>query len=403
LGAGAALGVPRRGRAVLGGRLRRLDGRLAEPPLTPDEATAALSGRAPAMETGEHHRGSGQRAAGALPDWQVEVDRFTRLTTLMTYLRAVCHAAGDEDETPVPVVEVCAALDVTPAELTADVRLLNLVNFGGEGTLVWAEVKGAVLVVTCDVASTAFARPARLSPLQVDTLLLAVEILGGQLPIQHGAALRSAAGKLRAARAAAGAAAAVGASDPLPAAEQLIDAVNAAIGGHRVLEIEYWSQGTGETTVRSIEPYLLVRTRGEWYVVAWCRLARGTRTFRVATTKRATLKDERFTPRPEVEVELFRREGVRASEQYATRRATVWYGETVARWVAERLPVVPLPGGACLAEQPYTDERWLTHELLRMAPDAVPLSPPAAAAALRAATGRLLAVYADTADADADR
>ena len=384
MGEAAELLEPPELRAELHGQLLRLSERLAHPPLDAERAVELLDGAAlPA--------GRRPAAAGAA-DWNVEADRFTRLATLMTYLHGVCHAAGDADETPVPVTEVCAALDTTPAELAADVRLLNLVNFGGEGTLLWAEIKGAALVVTCDVASSAFARPARLSPLQVDTLLLAVEILGGQLPIEHGAALRSAAGKLRRARSAAPPTVAAG--ERLPTAEPILDAVNAAVGGHRLLDIEYWSEGSGTTTTRTVEPYLLVRTRGEWYYVAWCRRSQGTRTFRVATTKRALLCDERFAPRPEVEVELSRREGVRSSERYAPRRAVVWYGAGVARWVAERAPTVSLPAGACLARQPYLDERWLTHELLRFGGEALPLSPPAAVSALREIVRRLLERYA---------
>jgi len=414
MGEAAEVLEPRELRAELRTRLERLAARLAHPPLSPERArellgvagltdgdeTAARTAPAPSSRSAAGAAPARAAAAGAKDDggakgeagWQVEADRFTRLATLMTYLHGICRAAGGGDETPVPVAEVCAALDTNPAELRADVRLLNLVNFGGEGTLVWAEIKGATLVVTCDVASSAFARPARLSPLQVDTLLLAIEILGGQLPIEHGAALRSAAAKLRRARRAGPAAVAAG--ERLPTAEPILDAVNAAVGDHRLLDIEYWSEGSGETTTRTIEPYLLVRTRGEWYYVAWCRRSRGTRTFRVATTKRATLRGERFPPRAEVEIELYRREGVRSSARYAPRRAVVWYAPDVVRWVAEQMPTAAAQGGGCLTLQPYADERWLTHELLRFGGEALPLAPGDAVAALRGLVERLLERYA---------
>ncbi len=427
MGEAAEVLEPAELRAELRAQLERLATRLAHPPLTSDRArellgvagltdgdlvapsapagppshpaaaigsAGAQAGNAPAAggaAIAPTPPGDGGRA-GTGAGWQVEADRFTRLATLMTYLQGICRAAGGGDETPVPVADVCAALDTTPAELRADVRLLNLVNFGGEGTLVWAEVKGRTLVVTCDVASSAFARPARLSPLQVDTLLLAIEILGGQLPIEHGAALRSAAEKLRGARRAAPAAVAAG--ERLPSAEPILDAVNAAVGDHRLLDIEYWSEGSGETTTRTVEPYLLVRTRGEWYYVAWCRRSAGTRTFRVATTKRAVLRGERFVPRAEVEVELYRREGVRSSARYAPRRALVWYAPDVVRWVAEQMPTAAAQGGGCLTLQPYVDERWLTHELLRFGGEATPLAPSDAVAALRGLVERLLERYA---------
>ena len=393
MGAAAELVDPPALRDGLRVQLERLADRLERPPLAADRAAALLAAAGlDAADQAALPRAAVSPAAPADDDWQVEADRFTRLTTLLTYLHDVCRAAGDADETPVPVAEVCARLDTTPAALHADVRLLNLVNFGGEGTLVWAEVKGSDLVITCDVASSAFARPARLSPLQVDTLLLAVEVLGGQLPMEHGAALRSAAQKLRRARRAAPPAVAAG--ERLPAAEPILDAVSAAIGERRLLDIEYWSEGSGATTTRTVEPYLLVRTRGEWYYVAWCRRSQGTRTFRVATTKRAAVCAERFEPRPEVEVELYRREGVRSSARHAPRSALVWYAADVARYVAERGPATPAPGGACLAVQPYVDERWLTHELLRFAGEAVPLAPGPAVAALRDLVALLLRRYA---------
>jgi len=409
MGAAAELVEPPALRAELRAELELLAGRLKRPPLDTlraadllaaaglgdgggPEPPASAPSRAERQKAAARHADASSSSARAEADWQVEADRFTRLTTLLTYLHDVCRKAGDADETPVPVAEVCARLDTTPAALRADVRLLNLVNFGGEGTLVWAEVKGADLVVTCDVASSAFARPARLSPLQVDTLLLAVEVLGGQLPMEHGAALRSAAQKLRRARRAAPPAVAAG--ERLPAAEPILDAVSTAVGEHRLLDIEYWSEGSGTTTTRTVEPSLLVRTRGEWYYVAWCRRSQGTRTFRVATTKRAVLRAERFEPRPEVEVEVYRREGVRSSARLAPRSALVWYAPDVARYVAERGPAAPAPGGACLATQPYGDERWLTHELLRFAGEAVPLAPQPAVAALADLVARLLRRYA---------
>ena len=434
MGEAAELLEPAELRVEVRAQLERLAGGLAHLPFTGSQASDLLEGAGSAGVTRDGHDAVADRAAGADggdagaggasaterrpahpmttaggADWQVEVDRFTRLATLMTYLHGVCHASGDRDETPVAVATVCAAVDVTPAELKADVRLLNLVNFGGEGTLVWAEIKGATLVVTCDTASSAFARPARLSPLQVDTLLLAVEILGGQLPIERGDALRSAADKLRHARSAVPSALAAG--ERLPAAEPILDAVSAAIGQRRLLDIDYWSEGSGVSTTRTVEPYLLVRTRGEWYYIAWCRRSQGTRTFRVATTKRALPRSERFAPRAEAEVELYRREGIRSSQLYAPQRAIVWYGPGIARWIAEREPTVAAPasvaGGAAnaqgapasvaggvLALQPFVDERWLSHELLRFGGEALPLSPPTAVASLRELVGRLVERYA---------
>jgi len=363
-------------RAELGERLERLAGMLADPPA-----------QAPARPAGGA-ADPGRRRRRPADDWHVEVDRFTRLTALTSYLLRRC--AGDE--AVFDLTEVRSALGVGADELRADVRLLNLVNFGGDGSLLYAEFEGRTkLRVACDLAGPALARPARLSPLQADTLLLAIELVGGQVPTASGDALTSAATKLRAARGEGPPTLASG--DLLVPAGDVLTTVNSAVAARRLLEIEYWTEGTDRVTTRTVEPCLLVHSRGEWYYVCWCRTAGGTRVFRVATTKGARPLDQTFTTRPEVELDVYRREGIPTSGSYAPHTATVWYSPAVARWIAERQPVRLLADGACLAPQPYVDERWLAGHLLRFADQACPLDPPEAAAGVLAAVERLRERY----------
>ncbi len=298
-----------------------------------------------------------------------------------------CH----DDEAVLEVAEVRADLGVSAKELREDVGLLNLVNFGGDGLLLWAEFEGrGKLSVSCESAGPTLARPARLSPLQADTLLLATELVGNHLPTASGAALKRAAAKIRAAR---GGAPALAGSDLLLPADQILRDVNRAIVERRLLAIQYWTEGTDRMTDRVVEPYLLVHSRGEWYYVCWCRTAGGTRVFRVATTKSARLLDETFEPRADVELDLYRREGIPASGAYAPKAAAVWYSPVVARWIAERQPVEPLPDGGCVASQPYVDVRWLASHLLRFADQARPLEPPEAVEGVRDVVRRLRESY----------
>jgi predicted DNA-binding transcriptional regulator YafY len=371
----AELLEPEELRAQLRAQLDRLAGLLDGPP----PATKPAPAKGPAATADRRRR--------AADDWHVEVDRFTRLTTLTSYLLRGC---GD-DEAVFDVARIRGDLGVTADELRADVRLLNLVNFGADGALLYAEFEGrGRLRVSCDLAGPALARPARLSPLQADTLLLAIELVGGQVPTASGDALRSAAAKLRAAR---GGAPALAGGDLLLPADDVLDTVNRGIVERRLVAIKYWMEGTERVTDRVVEPYLLVHSRGEWYYVCWCRTAGGRRVFRVATTKSAELLDETFAPRAEVELELYRREGIPASGSYAPHMATVWYSPVVARWIAERQPVRRLAGGACLASQPYVDERWLATHLLRFADQARPLDPPEAVKGVRTLVSRLRERY----------
>ena len=348
-----------------------------------DAPAPERSGKAPAVA-----KASAGRRRRPDDDLKVEVDRFTRLTALTSYLLRRCK----DDEALLDVADVRADLGVTADELRQDVRLLNLVNFGADGALLYAEFEGrSKLSVFCDLAGPALRRPARLSPLQADTLLLAVDLVGNHLPTTTGAALSSAADKLRAAR---GGHQAVVSSDLLHPDDELLTLVNRAIVDRRLIAIEYWTEGTDRVTERVVEPYLLVHSRGEWYFVCWCRTAGGTRVFRVATTKKAELLDETFAPREDVELDVYRREGIPTTGSYAPRAATVWYSPVVARWIAERQPVEQLADGSCVASQPYVDVRWLAAHLLRFAGQARPLDPPEAVDGVRAAVRRLRERYA---------
>lgn len=64
-----------------------------------------------------------------------------------------------------------------------------------------------------------------------------------------------------------------------------------------VLEIEYNSR-MGETSVRKIEPHVLVFKQGVWYVYAFCRKQRDFRLFRLGRIVSAVRTEEKFNRKP---------------------------------------------------------------------------------------------------------
>jgi predicted DNA-binding transcriptional regulator YafY len=62
------------------------------------------------------------------------------------------------------------------------------------------------------------------------------------------------------------------------------------------LELRY-SDGHGHETVRMVEPAGVVGSHNGWYLVGWCRLRQGTRSFRLDRITCATLTDEHIVPR----------------------------------------------------------------------------------------------------------
>jgi predicted DNA-binding transcriptional regulator YafY len=75
--------------------------------------------------------------------------------------------------------------------------------------------------------------------------------------------------------------------------DALIDRLNAAITGGQVLRLEY-SDGSGRTSSREVEPLCLAFWGGAWTLGTWCRLRLDFRNFRPDRIASCTVTDERF-------------------------------------------------------------------------------------------------------------
>jgi predicted DNA-binding transcriptional regulator YafY len=106
-------------------------------------------------------------------------------------------------------------------------------------------------------------------------------------------------------------------------------AVQQAVARRRVLAMAYRGRERTEETVREVEPLGVVFYGGNWYLVAWCRLRKDLRHFRVDRIQNLELRTETFGTREDFSLS-------RHIEDYAqkgdTFPATVWF----AREVQER-------------------------------------------------------------------
>ncbi len=326
--------------------------------------------------------GNGRAEAAIRPE------RFARLVTLASIL----IEAGREGRR-LSVPEVCERLQVSDAELREDVQVLNVVNFGAGSYILYAEVTdGGEIEVDPDAYSDSFARPARLLPIEAKALVAAIDLIGEHIPKGSLASTRS---KI---------VAALG-EDPVEVGLQIAGApgddpevarlVSRAISGRRLLEIEYYKEAEDELSTRTIEPYALMNGREGWYVASFDPAREDVRHFRLDRIKSATVTDERYEPRPEVDVAADIDGWPRTGEVEASRRARVLVSPERARWAREeRTVVVELDDGAVVVELAYAGTDWLVREVLKEAGDATVLDPPDAREAVLAAAERLSGVYA---------
>lgn len=76
-----------------------------------------------------------------------------------------------------------------------------------------------------------------------------------------------------------------------------LSAIQLALTNLQVIELDYYSPHTQETTNRLVEPFALINRVGEsWYLIAWCRLRRDYRLFRFDRISKLAITTTPFVP-----------------------------------------------------------------------------------------------------------
>ncbi len=321
-------------------------------------------------------------------DAAIRPERFARLVTLASIL-IKAGRAGER----VAVSEVCERLQLSEEELREDVNVLNVVNFGGGSYVLYAEIneQEGEIEVDPEPYSDNFDRPARLLPVEAKALVAAIDLIGEHLPA---GSLTSAREKI---------VAALG-EDPMEQGLQVARAggddsgvarlVSGAIMERKIVELEYYKENEDELSLRTVEPYALTNGREGWYVASFDPERGGMRHFRLDRIKQATVTEETFEPRPEVDPAAEVDGWLRTGEVQASRSARVWVSPERARWAREARRVVEeRSDGAVVVELSFAGVDWLVREILKEAGDAAVLEPDDAREAVRAAVARLREAY----------
>jgi proteasome accessory factor C len=209
----------------------------------------------------------------------------TRLTRILAMLPWVIAHPG------VAVDEVCDRFGYTRKQLLEDLDLVFVCGLPGygPGDLMVAYVEDdRVVVDTADY----FAGAPRLSAAE------SVALLASGLAV-----LGSGAGSETLARAVAKLSHSLLPDEPelftvdIAGAEpEFASALRTAAAEGRVVEIVYTTLSRNDTTTRSIEPWVVFTSLGNWYTSGYCRLAEAERVFRLDRIRALSATDERFVP-----------------------------------------------------------------------------------------------------------
>ena len=312
------------------------------------------------------------------PDTAIRPERFARLVTLASIL-IKAGRAGER----VSIPEVCERLQVSEEELREDVNVLNVVNFGGGSYVLYAEIdeEKSEIEVDPEPYSDNFDRPARLLPVEAKALVAAIDLIGEHIPE---GSLTSARKKI---------VAALG-EDPMEQGLQVAATsgddsevarrVSKAIVQRRMIELEYYKENEDEFSQRRVEPYALTNGREGWYVASFDPDRDGVRHFRLDRIKSATVTDQKFEPRPEVDPAADVDGWLRTGEVPASRtRARVGLARARPLGAEAQARRRGVADGSVVVELGFAGVDWLVREILKEAGDAVVLEPEDAREAVR--------------------
>jgi proteasome accessory factor C len=291
---------------------------------------------APAVEPTESVAGSVAATAdvgnGHHPDGAIRPERFARLVTLASILIDAGRAGRRVD-----AEQLRETLNFSEQELREDMSVLNLVNFGAGTYVLYAELGAdGMIEIDPEPYGDSFARPARLLPVEAKALVAAIDLIGEHIPEGSLTSVRE---KV---------VAALG-EDPVHEGLQIASpggddaeiaaVVSSAIAGRRLLSFEYYKENEDEFSTRTVEPYALINGREGWYVASFDPSRDDVRHFRLDRFKSASVSDEQFEPRPDVDPAADVDGWPRTGEVPASQRARVWISPERARWAREERTV----------------------------------------------------------------
>ncbi len=319
-------------------------------------------------------------------DGAIRPERFARLVTLASIL-----IDSGRRGVPLNATELQERLKLSEQELQEDIAVLNVVNFGAGTYVLYAEIlPDGTIEVDPEPYGDAFARPARLLPVEAKALVAAIDLIGEHIPE---GSLSSVRGKVVAALGEDPAheglqIATVGGDDA-----QIAEIARQAISSQRLLSFEYYKANEDEFSTRVVEPYQLTNGLEGWYVATFDPERDAIRHFRLDRIKSASVTETSFEPRSDLDFSAGVDGWLRTGEVPASSRAKVWISPERARWVREERTVISEGAdGSVVVDFGYAGLDWLVRNVLKEAGDAVVLEPIEARAAVRAAAADIQAL-----------
>ena len=179
---------------------------------------------------------------------------------------------------------------------------------------------------------------------------------------------------------------------------ETLEALHRALADRRTLEITYESRNGDGTVVRQIEPYHLLNHRGDWYVVARCRLRQDLRTFSVSRIRSCRQEGDLYQIPPDFQPEAYFQSALSIFRGSEVQQVRVWLSARAARWVLERVwhpsqSVQPAPDGSAVLALTVAPTVEVVGWILGLGSQARVLSPASLVEEVRVETRAMAELY----------
>jgi predicted DNA-binding transcriptional regulator YafY len=166
-----------------------------------------------------------------------------------------------------------------------------------------------------------------------------------------------------------------------PVQPQHFETVATALLRRQRLKITYHVRSRNEQSEREVSPQVVVHYKGNWYLVAWCHMRKGLRSFALDSIESAWSMGQEAKEVGRQTLERFVGQGYGIFSGEEVQWATLRFSPERARWVAQEVwhpqqTLTPLPDGRLDMRLPYTDLRELSMDVLRHGAHVEALEPP---------------------------
>ena len=156
--------------------------------------------------------------------------------------------------------------------------------------------------------------------------------------------------------------------------------IASAVLGRQRLKLTYWNRTKDETTEREVSPQRLVHYRNNWYLDAWDHLRNDLRSFALDAMREVSMVAGKAREVPDAELDAVLATGYGIFGGRKVQWATLRFTPERARYVSleewhPKQRARREKDGSYILEVPFSSEKELAMDILRLAPDVEVVAP----------------------------